>query len=162
MIQSAADQKAAAAAVQPIERRALSAPAAMCEAYHYSRPVTFSRGMEVRLPGAKLVFVSGTASVGEDGRSLFPGDFRAQARRAFENAAAVLADAGASWREVVKVTIYIRDIGRDYAAFNDVRAEFFKDANLAVFPASTCVEAHLCREDLLVEMEMLAVVGERG
>lgn len=155
MIQHAAD-----AACQGAERRALSAPAAMCEAYHYDRPVTFSRGMEVRLGGARLIFVSGTASVGADGRTLFPGDFPAQARRAFENAAAVLASAGASWREVVKATIFIRDIARDYAAFNAVRAEFFRAAGLAAFPASTCVEARLCREDLLVEMELLAVVPE--
>jgi len=144
-----------------LRRRALQAPEAMCEAYHYASPVAFSRGMEVRLPGARMVFVSGTASVGPDGRTLHAGDFAAQARRAYQNAAAVLASAGATWRDVVKATVFLRDIARDYAAFNAARAAYFKDAGIETYPASTCVEARLCREDLLVEMELIAMVADR-
>jgi len=144
------------------DRGDLRAPAAMCEAYDYDKPAAFSRGMTVRLPGTRLVFVSGTASVGPDGSSLYDGDFPAQAARAFENARAVLRSAGADWHDVVKVTVFLRDIGRDYAAFNDVRCRFFREIGLTVFPASTCVEARLCREELLVEMEMLAVKSEQN
>ena len=73
-----------------LRRGPLHVPHAMCEAYDYPKPSAFSRGMAVELAGARLVFVSGTASVGPNGETLHPGDFRAQARRAFENARAVL------------------------------------------------------------------------
>ena len=140
-----------------IETRTLHVPEAMCEAYHYDQPVPFSRGMEVRLGGARLVFVSGTASVGPDGESLHVGDFRAQARLAFENARAVLRSSGADWHHVVKSTIFLKDISRDYASFNEVRSAYFHELGLRPFPASTCVEARLCRDELLVEMELIAV-----
>jgi enamine deaminase RidA (YjgF/YER057c/UK114 family) len=132
----------------------------MCEAYHYDQPAAFSRGMTVTLPGARMVFVSGTASVGADGSSLYPGDFAAQARRAFENARSVLREAGADWHDVVKVTVLLRDIARDYQAFNEARCDYFRRIELSTYPASTCVEARLCREELLVEMEMLAIKTE--
>lgn len=109
-----------------LRRRALHAPAAMCEAYDYPRPSAFSRGFEVAGNGARLVFVSGTASVGPAGETLHAGDFAAQARRAFENVRAVLADGGADWRDVVKVTVFLRDIASCYARFNEVRSAYFR------------------------------------
>lgn len=144
-----------AAAAKP---RAVHAPEAMCEAYDYPAPSAFSRGFEVHLGTARLVVVSGTASVGADGATLHVGDFRAQARRMYANATAVLRSAGASWRHVVKATIFLADIEADYAAFNEERCAFFRAAELERYPASTCVQARLCRPELLVEMELWAVV----
>ncbi|MDO8588502.1 MAG: RidA family protein [Armatimonadota bacterium] len=141
-----------------IQRRPLHAPTALCEAYHYPKPAAFSRGIEVSLPGARLVYVSGTASVGPAGESLCMGDFDAQARRMFENVRAVLRSAGADWRDVVKVTVFLKDIAADYEAFNRVRCAYFDEIHLSPYPASTCVGARLCREELLVEMEATAVV----
>ena len=146
--------------VQSLRRRTLHAPEALGEAYHYATPVTFSRGMEVCVPGAKWVFVSGTASVGPNGESLHPGDVRAQTRRAFKNARAILQSAGLDWPHVAKITIFLKDIARDYAAFNDTRAAYFRQVGLSPYPASTCVEARLCREELLVEMDMVAIAAE--
>jgi len=140
------------------DRRPLHAPQAMCEAYHYGKPSAFSRGTEVDLGVARLVFVSGTASVGPKGETLHAWDFRAQAWRAFENARAILNDAGADWHDVVKVTIFLKDIATYYPALNEVRCAYFKKIGLHVYPASTCVEAKLCRDKLLVEMELTAVV----
>ena len=145
-----------------IETRTLHVPDAMCEAYHYDRPVAFSRGVEVRLPGARMVFVSGTASVGADGTSLHRGDLESQARQAFDNARSVLQSAGADWHNVVKTTIFLKDIYRDYGAFNKVRTAYFDELNIYPYPASTCVEARLCRDELLVEMELIAVVEEQS
>ena len=143
-----------------VECRPVRVPEFMSEAYHYARPSAFSRGMEVRLAGARMVFVSGTASVGAEGESLHIGDFQAQAWRAFENARAVLRASGADWRDVVKTTIYLRDIDRDYAALNEVRIAYFREVGIEDYPASTCVEARLCRPELLVEMDMIAVVEQ--
>jgi enamine deaminase RidA (YjgF/YER057c/UK114 family) len=141
-----------------LDRRPLCAPAAMCEAYHYSKPSAFSRGTEVDLGSVRLLFVSGTASVGPKGETLHAGNFRTQARQAFQNARAVLNSAGADWHDVVKATIFLKDIAAYYPAFNDVRCAYFKRVGLKVYPASTCVEAALCRDELLVEMELIAVV----
>ena len=140
------------------DRRPLSAHQAMCEAYHYSKPSAFSRGTEVDIGTARLIFISGTASIGPNGQTLHKGDFRAQAWRAFENVRAVLNNAGADWQDVVKATIFIKDIAAYYKAFNEVRCAYFRKVGLEVYPASTCVEATLCRNDLLVEMELIAVV----
>lgn len=143
-----------------IDRRPLSAPQAMCEAYHYSRPSAFSRGTEVDIGTAHLIFISGTASIGPNGQTLHKGDFRAQAWCAFENTRAVLNDAGADWQNVVKATIFLKDIATYYKAFNEVRCAYFKKVGLEAYPASTCVEAKLCRDDLLVEMELIALVKD--
>jgi 2-iminobutanoate/2-iminopropanoate deaminase len=145
----------------PIVKEPLHVPESMCEAYDYDAPSAFSRGMTVSIGGARLVFVSGTASVGPRGESLYPGDFAAQARRAFENARAVLQSAGGEWKDVVKITIFIKDIARYYGDFNRVRCDYFREMNVMPYPASTCVEAKLCRDDLLVEMEMIAVIKEK-
>lgn len=142
----------------PLDRRPLRSPQAMCEAYHYSKPSAFSRGTEVDIGTAHLIFISGTASIGPEGQTLHKGDFRAQAFRAFENARAVLNDAGADWQDVVKATIFLKDIATYYKAFNEVRCAYFKKVGLEVYPASTCVEAKLCRDELLVEMELIALV----
>ena len=145
-----------------VERCSLHVPQAMCEAYDYPRLAAFSRGMEIRIGTVKLIFVSGTASVGPHGETLHVGDFAAQARQAFENARAVLQDAGADWHDAVKVTIYLRDIARDYAELNEVRSAYFDELGVHPYPASTCVEPHVCREALWVEMELLAVVSDES
>ena len=113
--------------------------------------------MEIDLGPVRLIFVSGTASVGPNGENLYVGDFDAQARCAFENARAVLNNAGADWHDVVKTTIFLKDIAAYYAAFNKARSRYFKEIGLEVYPASTCVEARLCRDELLIEMELIAV-----
>jgi len=143
-----------------VRRRPLRAPAVMCEPHDFQPPCAFSRGMEVVLPGARMVFVSGTASVGPDGETLHHRDFRAQARRAFQNARALLRNAGADWHDVVKMTVFLKDIDTQYGPFNEVRSAYFREIGLGRYPASTCVEARLCRHDLLVEMELIAVVSE--
>jgi len=58
---------------------------------------------------------------------------------------------------VVRTTCYLRDIERDYAAFNEIRTQFFKEQGLDPLPASTGIQAILCRPDLLVEMEAMAI-----
>lgn len=136
----------------------ISVPAAMPEAYEYkTNPASFSRGMHVRTFNHSTLFISGTASVGTDGQTEHKGDFVAQAKLMFNNVTAVLASVGMDWNNIAKVTIYLRDIDRDYETFNKVRKEFFDSIHLEPYPASTCVEAKLCRSDLLCEMDGVAV-----
>ncbi|MFB3777406.1 MAG: Rid family hydrolase [Bryobacteraceae bacterium] len=140
-----------------IEKKAISAPSALNEAYDYARPSSFSRGIRLNLGNVTLLLISGTASVGEHGETLYPGDFRAQTRRTFDNITALLESEGASWRDVVRTTCYLRDIERDYAAFNEERTAFYQAQGLDPLPASTGIQAILCRSDLLVEIEAIAM-----
>ena len=140
------------AKTQVKEERALN------EAYDYETPVPFTRGMRVELPGYSLILISGTASVDEEGRSIHVGDIKAQSWRTFENIEALLASEGADWHDVVRTTCYLRDMSRDYEPFNEIRHGFYLDRELEPFPASTGIQVTLCREDLLVEIEAMAIV----
>jgi 2-iminobutanoate/2-iminopropanoate deaminase len=141
--------------VERVAKRAISAPRALNEACEYGS--SFSRGLRVDLNGLTILLISGTASVDERGNSVHVGDFRAQCRRTYQNISALLAAEGATWKDIVRTTCYLRDIERDYAAFNEERTEFFRQQGLDPLPASTGIQAILCRPDLLVEIEAIAM-----
>lgn len=144
-------------AASRIEKHAISAPNVLNEAYHYARPSSFSRAMRIDLGNVAVLLISGTASVDENGATVHPGDFRAQVRRTYKNITELLKAADATWKDVVRLTCYLRDIERDYAAFNEERTAFFNEQRLDPLPASTGIQAILCRPDLLIEMEAIAV-----
>jgi len=103
------------------------------------------------------LLISGTASVDENGMTIHAGDFRAQCWRTYQNITGLLEAEGATWKDIVRTTCYLRDIERDYEAFNEIRAQFFKEQELNPLPASTGIQAILCRPDLLVEIEAIAI-----
>jgi len=141
----------------PVKRKAIAAPDVLNEACEYGS--AFVRGLRVELPGGVTqLLVSGTASVGPNGETLYPGDFRAQLWRTYHNITRLLESEGATWQDVVRTTCYLRDIERDYAEFNAIRNEFFRALGLNPFPASTAIQARICRSDLLVEIEAIAYV----
>jgi 2-iminobutanoate/2-iminopropanoate deaminase len=141
-----------------VAKRAISAPDVLNEAHAYARPSSFSRGIRLELPGAAMLFLSGTASVDERGATVHEGDFAAQCLRTYRNLTRLLDQEGADWRDVVRTTCYLRDIERDYAAFNLVRTWFLASAGCDPLPASTAIQARLCRSGLLVEIEAIAVL----
>lgn len=147
---------------KPVPKKPISAPQVINEAYEYPRPSSFSRGVRVDIRGITILFISGTAAVDEQGRTVEPGDFRAQTWRTCRNITALLESEGASWRDVVRTTCYLRDIERDYAAFNQIRTDFFRQQGLNPLPASTGIQAVLCRPDLLVEIEAIAIYESDG
>lgn len=147
----------------PVPKRAIVAPDVLNEAYDYEIPSSFSRGMRVDLSDATMLFLSGTASVDDRGDTVYPGDLEAQCLRTFRNLTRLLASEGASWHDVVRTTCYLRDIERDYDMFNRMRTMFLSSiAGLDPLPASTGIQARLCRSDLLVEIELIAIVPRRG
>ena len=126
-----------------------------------------SRRQELRVPGlnepishytdavrfGNLLFVSGIGPLDEHGALVGPGDAAEQTSQILRNLAKVLQAAGATPADVLKVTVYLTDIG-DRARINPVRQEFFGAAR----PASTLVEvSKLAIPDMKVEIE--AVVG---
>jgi 2-iminobutanoate/2-iminopropanoate deaminase len=127
-----------------------------------------SKREEIRVPGqpepishytdavraGELLFVSGCVPVDADGRLVGGDDVVAQARQTFANVGAVLAAAGSSFADVVKVTVYLTDVD-DRAKINPVRQEFFGETR----PASTLVEVSgLAIPGARMEVEAVALV----
>jgi len=137
-------------------KQSIHAPDFLNEPIDYGK--SFSRGIKVDLGKATFIFISGTASVDEKGRTAHAGDFAGQAKRTFNNITALLKSQGANWQDVIYTRCYLKDIEKDYDKFNEARNQFYKDQKLNPFPASACVEAKLCRSELLVEIEALAIV----
>jgi len=142
----------------PIEKRAITNHDVLNEAFHYAKPSSFSRGMRLDIGNVVILLISGTASIDEYGQSVHIGDFRAQLRRTYQNITGLLAAEGATWKDIVRTSCYLRDIERDYAAFNEERTRFFAEQGLDPLPASTGIQAILCRPELLVEIEAIAMI----
>ena len=138
----------------PIARTAITNLKALDEAHDYGS--AFSRGLRLEFNGVTMLMISGTASIDRYGKSVHVGDFRAQLRLTFDNITALLEAEGATWKDIVRTRCFLRDIDRDYADFNIGRNEFFREQGLDPFPASTGIQAKLCRPELLVEIEAMA------
>ncbi len=141
----------------PIEKHVVHAPQVINEAYNYQKPSSFSRALRLDFGGHKVLLISGTASVNEEGKAEHIGDFKAQLWRTYVNITNLLAAEEMSWHDVVRTTNYLRDIERDYAEFNKIRTSFYQWMNLDPLPASTGIQARLCWETLLVEIEVYAI-----
>lgn len=101
-----------------------------------------------------FVFVSGQIPLDPATGQLVSGGIEEQTVRVIENLTAVLAAAGSSLSEVVKTTVYLKDMG-EFAAMNSIYAQYFKtDA-----PARATVEAARLPRDVRVEIDCIAVVG---
>jgi 2-iminobutanoate/2-iminopropanoate deaminase len=122
-------------------------------------PTPFSQGWRV----GPLIFVGGQLSLDEDGAVVGAGDVEVQTRNVFENIGRVLADARASWSDVVKLNTYYVFKG-DSAAAQDywtkmtaVRMEYLPDPG----PCGTAVRVEgLMYDGLLIEVEAIAVVSD--
>ena len=148
-------------AIPPILKKAIHAPEVLNEAYNYKRPSSFSRGLRLDIGGFTVLLISGTASVSEEGKPVHIGDFRAQTWRTYRNITKLLNAENMTWHDVVRTTNYLRDIERDYKDFNEIRTSFFTWMGLNPLPASTGIQARLCWETLLVEIEAIAISPSR-
>jgi 2-iminobutanoate/2-iminopropanoate deaminase len=111
----------------------------------------FSQGVRV----GSLVFTAGQASIDLDANVVGVGDIRVQTEQTLKNLSAALERCGATIRDIVKMTIWIRDFN-DYDGMNEVYARWFEPPE----PVRACVRSELVFPELLVEMEAIAVVGE--
>ena len=111
----------------------------------------FNLGIKV----GSTVYVSGTVAWDPDGNIVGPGDMLTPSRQAFANVAEMLAEAGATMDDVVKVQAFLTDIDR-YAEYSKARSEAFTNN----MPASTAVTSpKLLQDGLLVEIEAIAEIG---
>jgi enamine deaminase RidA (YjgF/YER057c/UK114 family) len=134
----------------PLGIRPMSTPS-MNEAWTYG--ADFSRGLRIGDTNQATLYVSGTASVDEAGRTVHVGDFAAQAERMLQNIASLLERQGAGFRDVVSGVTYVKRASDAHALQALCRARGFDG-----FP-SVIVEAPLCRPDLLCETEAVAVLS---
>jgi enamine deaminase RidA (YjgF/YER057c/UK114 family) len=111
----------------------------------------------VAATGGKTIHVSGQVSVDAKGEVVGKGDFRAQVERTFENLKVALAAAGATFKDVVKVTYFVVGLKPEYVPIvREVRKKYLDAQNPA---ASTLVGvAALVVPDWLIEIEVVAVV----
>jgi len=101
----------------------------------------------------KLVFVSGQIPVDPVTGAFAGDDIRTQTRQSLENVKAVLSAAGAGLENVVKTTVFLKNMA-DFAAMNEIYATYFT----ADCPARAAVQVAALPKDALVEIEAIAVV----
>lgn len=105
----------------------------------------------------RFVAVSGQIALDETGALVGEGDPAAQARQVFENLRRCLAEAGATFADVMKLTYFVTDV----AHLPSIRAARDEVIDTARPPASSAVQvAALFRPDLLLEIEAFAVIGD--
>ncbi|XID91778.1 RidA family protein [Paenibacillaceae bacterium WGS1546] len=100
----------------------------------------------------QLLYTSGQIPLTPTGE-LAPGSIREQTRQVLDNLKAVLAAEGAGLREVVKTTVFLKDMNQ-FAEFNETYAEYFDDHK----PARSTVEVARLPKDVLVEIEAIATI----
>ncbi|HEV8355444.1 MAG TPA: RidA family protein [Gemmatimonadales bacterium] len=118
------------------------------------RPTGYSHVAEVT--AGRPVYIAGQIALDVTGALVGPGDIRAQARQVFENLRSALEAVGAGFDQVVKLNYYLVDASQ-LPVVREVRDEYVNPQRL---PASTAVEIRrLFREDLLIEVEAVAVIA---
>ncbi|EPT34725.1 Rid family hydrolase [Phocaeicola abscessus] len=111
--------------------------------------VSFERGTRLSLPGKKIYYISGTASIDKYGHVLYLGDLEKQTNRLLENIEALLKEGEASMDDIRYFIIYLRDVS-DYSA-----TEAYMRNRYPTVP-HVIVGAKVCRPEWLIEMECIA------
>ena len=102
-----------------------------------------------------FIYVSGQGPVDPVTQQLVSGDIRQETRQALNNIKSILEGCGSAMADVVKCCVYLAD-GRDFAAMNEVYAEFFGEAR----PARTTVACRFVIPDMRVEIDAIAYQPE--
>jgi 2-iminobutanoate/2-iminopropanoate deaminase len=100
-----------------------------------------------------VLFTSGQIPLEPDSGKIVDGGIQGQTRQVMENLRSVLAAGGAGFSNVVKTTCFLKQMD-DFAQFNEIYQDYFKDSP----PARSCVEVNRLPKDVLVEIEVIAVI----
>jgi enamine deaminase RidA (YjgF/YER057c/UK114 family) len=150
--------------VSPVMLLCLLSAAATADAQgkpRFLNPPTLppSRGYTqiVEVPaGTRMVYLSGQVPLDTAGNVVGGGDFPRQAEQVFANLGVALAAVGATFDDIVKINYYLRDVSH----LAELRAVRDRHVNTSAPPASTLVEVpHLFRDDVLLEVDAVAVIG---
>lgn len=114
-------------------------------------PFLLSQGIRF----GNLLFISGQAGAADDGK-IVEGGFRAQGEQAFSNLNRALESGGSSLKDVIKVTIFVTDMG-NFQEVVELRRKFFTEP----YPADTIAEVKaLYNPDVMIEIEAIAAIRD--
>ena len=102
----------------------------------------------------KMLFCSGQIAIDPSTNTILDGDVKVQTKQVMANLEAVLTAAGATWDNVVKTGVFLKNMN-DFGAVNEIYASYFDEATA---PARACVEVARLPKDVLVEIECIAVI----
>ena len=114
----------------------------------------FSRAMVVEEPDSKLILVSGTASIDEEGRTVYVEDSAAQIRHTLNVVSALIGEEGATLQDICEATVFLKH-GGDFPLYREVAAQY----GIADVP-SVNVVADICRDELLFELDAAFIVDK--
>jgi len=97
-----------------------------------------------KIPGVEL----------DDDGNILSHDIEAQCHSVFRNVRNILEEAGSSWEKIVDVTVYLTDMKNDFATYNRLYAEYFKD-NL---PCRTTLEINRLPSPIAIELKVIATI----
>jgi enamine deaminase RidA (YjgF/YER057c/UK114 family) len=121
-----------------------------------STPPGYSQIVEVA--ARRLIFIAGQTALDRDGNLIGKGNFPAQAEQVFGNLAVALAAVGCTAANLVKLTVFVRDMNHLFD-YREARNRFFATVTPPAAPAVTLVEvAKLYGPDFLLEIEAIAAV----
>jgi len=118
----------------------------------YSYGSAFSRGICIEEKECRQIFVSGTAAIGPNGRSLYPHDAEAQIRTTLEAVEELIGGKGATFEDIGSATVYLKRTG-DWNVYEKLAGRL----RLMNLPAVFII-ADICRDELLFEMDAIAVI----
>lgn len=119
-------------------------------------PPGYSQIVEVR--ANRLIFIAGQTALDRDGELVGRSDFPAQADQVFRNLGAALRSVGGTAADLVKLTVFLRDMS-DLAAYREARNRFFATVTPPAAPAVTLIEvSKLYGPDFLIEIEAVAAL----
>ena len=120
----------------------------------FSYGSAFSRAVCVEDSESLRLFVSGTAAIDAAGHSLYPENAEAQISKTLEVVASLIAEKGATFKDIRSATVYLKRAG-DWSTYEKIARRLRLTGLPAVF-----VVADICRDELLFEMDALAVIDK--
>jgi len=119
-------------------------------------PPGYSQVVDVR--AGRIIFIAGQTALDQNGELVGKNDFAAQARQVFRNLNVALQSAGCTAANLVKMTVFLRDMD-NLQPYRDARNRFFTTTTPPAAPAITLVEvSKLYGPDFLIEIEAIAAV----
>ena len=119
-------------------------------------PPGYSQIVDVRV--GRMIFIAGQTALDRDGEVVGKNDFAAQADQVFRNLGAALQSVGCTASDLVKLTVFLRDMG-NLQTYREARNRFFTAVTPPAAPAVTLVEvSNLYGPDFLIEIEAVAAV----
>ena len=102
-----------------------------------------------------FLFLSGIGSRKSSDNSI-PKNFEDECHSVFRNVKVVLEESGASWKDLVDVTVFLTDMNKDFKTFNNLYKEYFKN----ISPCRTTVEVKSLPTPISIELKCIAFIGD--